>query len=1102
MQLKALKFISLCFFVFGFAGCSDDSSRMFTRLGSGRTGIHFTNVLQEDENSNVLNYAYFYNGGGVAVGDINNDGLPDILFTGNMVSNRLYLNKGNFEFEDITSKSGVGKKQGWCTGATMVDINGDGKLDIYICRSADINPERRKNLLYINNGDLTFTEKAEEYGLADEGYSTQSAFFDYDRDGDLDMVLINHSLQEYSTAGIENASVRKQKNPNFATRLYRNDNGHFSDVSEAAGIYSNVLTFGLGLAVSDINNDGWPDIYISNDFNEADYLFINNKNGTFSEKLGDCMDEVSFYSMGSDCADYNNDGLVDLVTLDMLDESNHAQKMHSGAENFNKFQMLFKNGFYYQYSRNMLHRNNGDGTFSEIGQAAGISNTGWSWSALFSDLDNDGNKDLFITNGYKRDFTDMDFIKYRIDKTVYERQGGPKTNVAEILDKMPSISLPGCIFQNNGNNSFTQKTAEWGFDENYISSGAAYADLDNDGSLDLIVNRVDEEAGIYKNNARVKLPANNYIKLKLEGTSSNRSGIGAKVKLYCNGTVYFQEQMPVRGFQSSMDPVLNIGLGKNTMIDSLIILWPDDRRQKLQGVRLNELLTLKWQDAKAGDDKYELLKEKNYFSADTSILNYAHVENEFNDFSIQRLLPHFLSRQGPCMAKADIDHDGREDVFIGGAKGHPGQIFIQDAAGKFILKKEPGMTADAGSEDVAAAFFDADGDGDPDLYIASGGYEFSENDPALQDRIYFNDGKGGFQKRPAALPVVNFSKSCVKIADLNDDGAPDIFIGGRVVPGKYPLSPGSRILFNNGKGDFRDVTAAVCPELLHLGMVTDAAWVALGDNQKGLVVVGEWMPVNVFVKQKDKLVDASSRYIHFPSTGWWNTILAEDMDNDGDVDLVLGNTGLNTQFKASAGQPLTLCYKDFDNNGTLDPILCYYIRDTAYPAASRDDLMAQIPSFQKKFLEYSLYADATLDAIFSKEQLKDAVILKAENMQTVYLENRAREGFVVKQLPAEAQYAPVYSILSMDVDRDGKKDLVLSGNNVSTRIKFGRYRANHGIVLLGDGKGNFSYVSQQKSGLSLRNDIRSAVAIHSGNKTTLLLGANDARVQSYTLNDR
>lgn len=1102
MQAPLIKIPCLLFCISFLSSCADDDSKLFTRLSPGRTGIQFKNILKEDENSNVLNYAYFYNGGGVAVGDVNGDGLQDILFTGNMVRNRLYLNKGNFEFEDITERSGVAKKQGWCTGATMADINGDGRLDIYICRSADVDGERRKNLLFINNGDSTFTERAEEYGLADKGYSTQASFFDYDKDGDLDMVLINHSLEEYSTAGIENSSIRNQKNSDFAVKLYRNDNGHFRDVSESAGIYSNVLTFGLGLAVSDINNDGWPDLYISNDFNEPDYLFINNGNGTFTERLRDCMDAASLYSMGSDFADYDNDGRVDLITLDMLDESNHAQKMHSGAENFNKFQMLFQNGFYYQYSRNMLHHNNGDGTFSEIGQAAGISNTSWSWSALFTDLDNDGNKDLVVTNGYKKDFTDMDFIKYRMNKLSNERKGGPKADVGEMLRVMPSISAPGYLFRNNGDQTFLPRAAEWGFDEDFVSSGAAYADLDNDGSMDLIVSRIDDEAGIYKSNARKLFPGNHYLKIRLQGAAGNGAGIGAKVKVYCGKALYYQEQSPVRGFQSSVDQVLNVGLGKSERVDSLIVIWPDNKIQKLRATGADRLVTVRWQDADEvyGYDSAE--GGKKFFRADSSILRYRHKENIFNDFSMQRLLPNFLSRQGPCMAKADINRDGREDIFIGGSKGHPGQLFLQDSKGVLAPVYEPDIAKDSASEDAGAVFFDADGDGDTDLYVASGGYEFGENDAAFQDRLYFNDGNGKFKKRPSALPGLLFSKSCVSVVDINEDGAPDLFIGGRVVPGRYPLSPGSRILLNDGKGNFRDVTGEAAPGLARLGMVTDAVWTDIGDShRKGLVVVGEWMPVRVFAMQDGRLKDVSSEYIHFPSSGWWNKVVAEDMDGDGDMDLVLGNAGLNTQFKASEGRPLSLYFKDFDNNGTIDPILCYYIKDSSYPAASRDDLMGQIPSMQKRFLEYGSYADATIDDIFSKEQLKDAGLLKATELRSLYLENRGKDGYVVRQLPAEAQYAPVYSIGATDVNRDGKKDLVMAGNNAWTRIRFGRYRANHGMVFLGDGRGNFSYVGQQRSGLSIRADIRSSAILRSGGREVLLFGANDAPVISYVLNE-
>lgn len=1080
----------LFFTVLFFAACnSTDSSKLFTQLDDGATGINFRNTLFEDGPLNVANYIYFYNGGGVAIGDINNDSLQDILFTGNMVRNRLFLNKGNFKFEDVTDKAGIDKKQGWCTGASMVDINGDGKLDIYICRSADINPDMRSNLLYINNGDMSFSEKAAEYGLADSGYSTQAAFFDYDKDGDLDCFIINHSLQKYTAGVQENPELRNEHNAAFANKLYRNDNNHFADVSAETGITSNVLTFGLGIAISDYNNDGWPDISVSNDFNEPDYLFINNRNGTFTEQIAKCMDQVSLYSMGSDAADYNNDGYTDLLTLDMMPEDNKTQKMHSGAENYDKFQYLFSRGFYYQYSRNMLQKNNGDGTFSEVGQLAGVSNTDWSWAALFGDYDNDGYKDLFVTNGYVKDYTDMDFMKYQVDRLIRSMNKDSVDAIPEYLKKMPTNVTPNYIFKNNGDETFTKKTTEWGLGQPGVSAGAAYADFDNDGDLDLVVNNSNDLASIYRNNSE-RLLKNNYLRVALHGDKENNAGIGAKVTLYCQGQEYYQEQSPVRGFQSSVAQVLVFGTGDHAQIDSVSIIWPDNKRQLLANIKSGSTLHLNQADAK-GLFVYDTLAHHAAYFTTAIMPQVKHTENDFNDFTVQPLLPNFLSKQGPCIAVADINNDHLDDFFFGQGKGTAAGIFIQSPDGGFKQSNQPALVASTANEDAGAVFFDADKDGDMDLYVCSGGYEFAENDAALQDRLYTNDGKGNFAKKEDALPQMLTSTSCVTAGDIDGDGDADLFVGGRLVPGKYPETPNSYILINDGAGKFTNHTETIAPAIKNMGMVTDAVFTDLNkDGNSDLIIVGEWMPIKVFISSKTTLKDESSNYIKFASNGWWNRIHASDMDNDGDLDLVIGNCGLNTQFRTSEKEPMTIYYKDFDKNGSVDPVLCYYIKGVSYPAFSRDDIADQIPSLKKKFLEYNQYAVATINEVFSPEQLSDAKQLTANNMQTIYLENTGN-GFVLHTLPQEAQYAPVYAIVSADINKDGKKDLLLAGNNTYTRIKFGRYTANHGVLLLGDGKGGFAYVPQAKSGLQLRANVKSMQVLGDGNKQKIIAGTNN-----------
>jgi enediyne biosynthesis protein E4 len=1090
MKPQALLIILIIFIT---TACQSED-KLFTSLSKGDTGLDFRNILEESEELNVLNYTYFYNGGGVAVGDVNNDGLTDILFTGNMVKNRLFLNKGELNFEDITPTSGVADAQGWCTGATMVDINQDGWLDIYICRSADTRAEKRKNLLYINNHNNTFTEKAAEYGLDDDGYSTQASFFDYDKDGDLDMFLLNHSLMEYAGFSKILTDLKKQRNPIYGNKLYQNDgNNHYTEVSEKENIVSNVLSFGLGVAMSDVNNDGWLDMYVSNDFNEQDYLYINQKNaGTSSPHFQDestaRLGHTSLFSMGSDAADINNDGYTDLLTLDMLAEDNHRQKMTSGADNYDKFKLLESLGFGSQFSRNMLHLNNGDGSFSEIGQLAGISGTDWSWAALFQDYDNDGFKDVFITNGFVRDYTDMDFLKYTTDEQIKAKEGQEaKLSVSDLISKMPKSEVENYIFQNNHQLSFSKKNTEWGIEGTAVSSGAAYADFDNDGDMDLVVNNINEYATFYRNNAE-KNKENNYLKIKLLGDKNNPSGIGSRVQVYANNQVYMQEQIPVRGFQSSVEQILNFGLGKTTQVDSVIITWHNDKRQVFTQANLNQLLTAKLSEAIQEIKNLDTISPS-IFSEKTDVVNFTHVENPFNDFKSQILLPYMLSRSGPCLAKGDVDKDGLEDIYIGGASGQAGELMFQQKNGTFKPKAQTIFQQDIRLEDCDAVFFDADNDNDLDLYVVSGGNEFDNDDTALQDRLYINDGKGNFSK--SKLPQETISGSCVRPADVDNDGDVDLLIGGRLIPQKYPQTPESQLLLNQGKGVFiKDNRANI---LSNVGMVTDAVWVDLNNDKfLDLVMVGEWMPLKVFINRKGNFTDESATWFSRPSGGLWNKILAEDFDNDGDIDLVVGNHGLNSQIKANENQPATITFKDFDENGTLDPIMSYYLGGKSYPSPSRDDLLEHLPMLKKKFTDYKSYADAQINDLFDVNQLKGSSTLNAENLQTSYFENTGK-SFKTKTLPVQVQFSPVYAIATTDINADGKKDLILAGNLSTARIKFGKYDASNGTVLLGDGSGNFEYLRNRKTGLNLKGDVRSLMTMNK----KLIVGTNNDRLRVF-----
>lgn len=1079
----------------------ENAPAMFTLLPPEQTNITFSNTLTEGLNTNVLLYEYFYNGGGVAVGDLNGDGLEDIYFSGNMCNNQCYLNKGNMQFEDITTISGTGGRPGpWKTGVTMVDINGDGKMDIYLCYSGKLQGEKRRNQLFINEGnDLNhiphFSEQAEQYGLADSSYSTQAFFFDYDRDGDLDMFLLNHNpnslpvLDEAATA-----SILKRESPVHGVRLYQNNKGHFHDVTRQAGLSSSALTYGLGAGIADINGDGWPDIYISNDYTVPDYLYINNHKGGFVNQLSSALGHTSQFSMGNNVSDINNDGLPDIFTLDMLPEDNHRQKLLFAPDNYEKFAITLRTGFYYQYMRNMLHLNNGDGSFSEIGQLAGISNTDWSWAPLFADYDNDGWKDLFVTNGYLRDYTNMDFIKYMNDYT--QSKGRLKReDVLDIIQHMPSSNLVSYLFKNNGNLSFTDVGRQWGIRRPSNSNGAVYADLDNDGDLDLVINNINQPAFVYRNEANTQLK-NHYLELRLQGELLNTQGIGARVTLYAGNKKQYLEKMPARGFQSSVSPVLHFGLGPtDTSIDSLRIIWQSGKQQLLSHIRADQQLLLQEKNAVFVRGSPHLPKQ--VFEETRSPIGFVSAVNDVNDFKRQPLLVNPQSFSGPCITKADIDGDGLEDVYVGGGSGQPGKIFLQQKNGSFIEKPQKALEADKTREDADAVFVDVNQDGFPDLYVASGGYHnYLPGDSLLQDRVYLNDGKVNFTKSLKALPMMLSSKSCVRVSDVNGDGYPDLFVGGRVVPGRYPETPQSYLLINDGKGHFTDRTVDLSPILQKIGMVTDAVWIDLnGDHKQDLVVVGEWMPITVLVNNNGKLVNRSKDYFDRDYSGWWNKLSAGDFNNDGKQDLVIGNQGLNSQCKASDKEPAELYYKDFDHNGSVDPVLCFYIQGKSYPYLTRDELLDQLSIMRTRFTDYKSYADATIQDIFTVEEFRDVNHLRADCLQTMYFERGSNGKFLEKPLPVQAQFSPVHTLTVLDYDNDGNKDLLLCGNANHARLRLGKTDANYGVLLKGDGKGHFTYTGQQQSGLHLRGDVRAVVNIGK----TWIFGINQQALKAYKI---
>jgi enediyne biosynthesis protein E4 len=1098
--------------------CSSDTrvDKLFTKVDRGHSGINFQNTIEETPEVNIMTYEYAYNGGGVAAADFNNDGFCDLYFSANTGSNKLYLNQGNLKFVDVTDAAGVSGRPLWKTGVTAADVNADGWLDLYVCYSGPTQGQSLSNQLFINNksdkgGTPTFTESAKEYGLDAAGtYSTQASFFDYDRDGDLDMFLINHGTHFY-TPFINTNRLRNMRHPEFGNRLYRNDSETgkvtFTEVSSEAGIHGGGINFSLGVSISDMNNDGWPDIYVTNDYEEQDYLYLNNKDGTFTESTKKSIGHLSRNGMGTDIADFNNDGLPDLIEVDMWPEDNYRQKLLKGPDDFNRYMLMVDSGFHHQQMRNTLQMNAGvtnDGTpiFCEIGQLSGVSATDWSWAPLFADFDNDGLKDLFVSNGYLRDFTSMDFLKYTVEEARRKSADeGKELQVYELVSKMASTRTSNVLFGNNGDLTFSDRSVQWGISELDLSFGAAYADLDNDGDLELITNNTNEPASVWENHAS---QANHYVTVELKGADKNPFAIGARVVVEEeSGVSQMREQFLTRGYQSSVDPILHFGLTANAKtVKKISVTWPDGKESLLTDVKTNQRVVIDYSSA-SDVVKNVMTDSPKIFMNETEIagVNFVHKENSFNDFDREPLLPYQLSRLGPALTKADVNGDLIDDFYIGGAAEQSGQLFIGNSNGHFIIAKDQPWNKDAASEDTGATFFDADGDGDQDLFVVSGGNEVAAGSPILDDRLYINNGKGIFKKSESGIIADHASGSCVTAADYDKDGDLDLYVGGRLLPGSFPVTTPGAILKNESTVNgvkFVVATNEVNPLLRTPGMVTDAVWSDFnGDSWPDLIIVGDWMPVLIFENKSGKLVEVKSDALDH-STGLWNRIKPFDYDGDGDLDYLAGNAGNNLPWKVSQDQPLTLYYSDFNDDGRIDPVMSYFYNDREYPVASRDELLLQITSLRKKFLTYAQYGKATIEDIFGKEAVKRPNKLTVETLHSSLIENLGNGKFQVKPLPIDAQLSATTAILTSDFNNDGEEDVLLAGNFYPYRTQYGRSDAGLGKLMLGDGHGKFTFVPWTESGFFASGDIRNMLLLNgAGGKKYILLGRNGDRLELF-----